>query len=328
MSKAVALGIDIGGTKTLCLLMDKRHRIVEAAKFKTNEDGLKRFQKDLWTTVKALKHSAKAKGLKIVATGVGCAGNVNRQEGVVVVSPNLVFLEGFAIGKLLKDAVGTPDVFLDNDVKCGIAAEWKLGAAMGCSHVLGVFFGTGIGGAAVINGKVYRGASGMGGQVGGILAQPVGGPEAAQSHGILDRIASKAAIASEALVMAIKDWAPKLHREVDTDLTKVTWGALKRAIEAGDKRIEEMLKARFCVVGIALSSIVNFLNPEMVVLGGGLAQEMPKFLKNEVEGSMREYLSPEVSQPLKVRMAKLGSDAVALGAANEALEQWLERQGS
>jgi len=327
MSKPVALGIDIGGTKTLCLLMDKRHRVVEAVKFKTNENGLKRFQKNLLTTAKALKQKARAEGFKLVATGVGCAGSVNRQEGIIDVSPNLVFLQGLVVGKLLKSAVGT-DVFLDNDVKCGIAAEWKIGAAIGCSNVLGVFFGTGIGGAAVINGRVYRGASGMGGQVGGILAQPVGGPEAAQSHGILDRIASKAAIASEALVMAIKDWAPKLHREVDTDLTKVTWGALKRAIEAGDKRIEEMLRARFRVVGIALSSIVNFLNPEMVVLGGGLAQEMPKFLKTEVEQSMRDYLSPEVSEPLRVRIAKLGSDAVALGAANEALEQWADRQAS
>jgi len=327
MSKPVALGIDIGGTKTLCVLIDRRHRVLETVKFKTVEDGLAPFRKHLLASVRALKRKARDRRMKLVATGVGCAGTVDRQQGNIKVSPNLLWLEGFQIGKMLKRELGT-EVFLDNDVKCGIAAEWKLGAATGCSNVLGVFFGTGIGGAAVVNGKVYRGACGMGGQVGGILAQPVGGPEAAQSHGILDRIASKAAIASEALVMAIKDWAPHLHREVDTDLTKVTWGALRRAIKRGDNRIDEMLRARLRVVGIALSSIVNFLNPEMVVLGGGLAHEMPRLLQREVEDGMRDYLAPEVSEVLKVRIAKLRTDAVALGAANEALEQWLERQAS
>jgi len=327
MSRPVALGIDIGGTKTLCLLIDRRHRVLETVKFKTAEDGLRQFRKNLVASVKAVRRKAKERGLKLVATGVGCAGTVDRQQGIIQAAPNLIWLEGFPIGKVLKKELGT-EVFLDNDVKCGIAAEWKLGAATGCSHVLGVFFGTGIGGAAVMNGKIYRGASGIGGQVGGILAQPVGGPEAAQSHGILDRIASKAAIASEALVMAIKDWAPHLHREVDTDITKVTWGALRRAIKRGDKRIDEMLRARLRVVGIALSSIVNFLNPEMVVLGGGLAHEMSALVQREVEAGMREYLAPEVSEVLKVRIAKLRSDAVALGAANEAMEQWLERQAS
>jgi len=188
--------------------------------------------------------------------------------------------------------------------------------------VLGVFFGTGVGGAAIINHKIYRGASGRGGQVGSILAQPVGGPKAAQSHGILDRIASKAAIAGEALVMAVKDWAPYLHNKVGSDLSKVGWGIIRRAIEHGDDRVEEMLRARMNVVGIALSNVVNFLNPDMVVLGGGLVNEMPELVLAEIERGLREYLVPEVSQVLKVRRSKLGDEAVALGAACEALERW------
>jgi glucokinase len=154
------------------------------------------------------------------------------------------------------------------------------------------------------------------------LAQPVGGPKAAQSHGILDRIASKAAIAGEALVMAVKDWAPYLHNKVGSDLSKVGWGIIRRAIEHGDDRVEEMLRARMNVVGIALSNVVNFLNPDMVVLGGGLVNEMPELVLAEIERGLREYLVPEVSQVLKVRRSKLGDEAVALGAACEALERW------
>jgi glucokinase len=154
----------------------------------------------------------------------------------------------------------------------------------------------------------------------------VGGPKAALSHGIVDRIASKTAISGEALVMAVKEWAPYLHRKVGTDLAKVTWGVLKKAIAHGDFRIEEMLRARMRVVGIALSSVVNFLNPEMLVLGGGLMDELPKLVLPEIEEGLREYLVPEVSEVLRVKPAKFGGDAVALGAAYSAIESFLLRK--
>jgi len=211
-------------------------------------------------------------------------------------------------------------ITMGNDVQMGLHAEHELGAAKGCSHVLGVFFGTGVGGAAILKGEIYTGASGMAGQVGNILAQPVGGREAALSHGIVDRIASKAAIAGEALVMATKEWAPYLHKKVGTDLSKIGWRTLKRAIKMGDTRIEEMLRARMRVVGLALSSIVNFLNPQVIVLGGGLMDEMPKLVLSEVEAGLREHLMPEISKEAAVKPAKLHGAAVALGAAHRALE--------
>ncbi len=324
-NRPAVLGIDIGGTKTLCLLVSKRRETLKAAKFKTAPDeGLKQFRRHLFEVVTSLAEKAGQKGYKLAGIGVGCAGSIDHKNGIIQTSPNLLSLEGFAMEKELKAAVKT-GVLLDNDVQLGVMAEHRLGAGRGCDNVLGVFFGTGVGGAVVIDGRVYRGASGMGGQVGAVLAQPVGGPEAALSHGILDRIASKAAIASEALVMAVKNWAPYLHKQVGTDLAKVTWGALSRAIEHGDQRIDEMLRARMRVVGIALSSVVNFLNPELLVLGGGLMDQLPRLVLAEVESGLREYLVPEVAQALKVRAATLGGNAVALGAADLALRKWVDK---
>jgi glucokinase len=245
---------------------------------------------------------------------------VDKKKVSIGTSLNMLRLQHYPIGKILRRVVPV-EVSIGNDVQVGIYAEHKLGAAMGCENVLGAFFGTGVGGAAIINGEVYTGASGLGGQIGCILAQPVGGPKAALSHGIVDRIASKTAIAGEALVMAVKEWAPYLHKKVGTDLSKVTWGILKRAIAHGDTCIDEMLRARMRVVGIALSSVVNFLNPELVILGGGLINELPELAQAEIEAGMREYLAPEVSQAMKVKPAKLGSDAVALGGAYMALER-------
>jgi glucokinase len=315
MTKPVALGIDIGGTKTLCLLVDKDGKIVRFEKFKTAEDGVDQFRKDLLRSVWSLRDYAERKKFKLLGVGVGLAGSMDEKKGRIKTAPNLVSLEGFPIERELKKALGTK-VFIGNDVQVGICAEHKHGAAKGCSNVLGVFFGTGVGGAVIIENELYAGACGMGGQVGSVLAQPVGGAKAALSHGFLDRIASKAAITGEALIMAVKEWAPYLHRKVGTDLSKVTWGMLHKAVDRGDKRIEEMLRARMHVVGIALSSIINFLNPDMLVLGGGLVAEMQQLALEEIEEGLREYLVPEVGACLKVRAAALGSDAVALGAAN------------
>jgi glucokinase len=319
MRKPAAVGIDVGGTKTLCVLVDKQFRVRDQIKFKTvAEGGRSRFTRKLNEALGALVAGARAKGFEVVAVGIGCAGTVDHDEIQIRISPNLRMLENYLIGKQVRKVVKAT-MTIGNDVQTGIYAEHELGAAKGCDHVLGVFFGTGVGGAAIINKKVYIGACGFGGQVGGLVAQPVGGPGAALSHGIIDRIASKSAIASEALVMAIKNWAPYLHREVGTDLSKITWGILERAIKHGDNRIEEMLRARMRVVGISLSNVVNFMNPDMLVLGGGLVGQMARLVLEEIETGLREYLTPEVGKVLRIKTAKLGSNAVAIGAAHKAL---------
>jgi len=326
MNKVAALGVDVGGTKTLCLLVNGHCEILEEIKFKTAPDeGRGEFTKNLSQAVAELRAKSDERGLGIIGIGVGCAGTVDNKAGRILVAPNLLCLEDYPIAKHHRRVMKTK-IALGNDVQLGLHAEHQLGAAKGRSHVLGVFFGTGVGGAAILNGEIFTGGSGMAGQVGNILAQPVGGREAALSHGIVDRIASKAAIAGEALVMATKEWAPYLHKKVGTDLSKIGWSTLKRAIKAGDSRIEEMMRARMRVVGIALSSVVNFLNPEMVVLGGGLMDELPKLVSSELEAGLREHLMPEISKEVVVKPGKLHGAAVALGAAHRALEGSRKRE--
>jgi glucokinase len=321
MSKDSTIGIDIGGTKTLCLLLDEKFKVLEEIKFKTEpNEGRERFSSELVDALKSLRKSAKDRDLNVAGVGVGCAGQVDKAKCVIKVSPNLLSLEDYRIGHVIRKATGLATV-LGNDVQLGLWGEHQMGAAAGFRHVVGVFFGTGVGGAAILNGRLYEGASGLGGQVGAILAQPVGGPEAAQSHGILDRIASKAAIASEAAQMSAKQWAPYLHKNVGSDISQIGWGVLAKAIEEGDDRVEEMMRARMQVVGIALSSVINFLNPELLVLGGGLVDEMPKLVVSEVKEGIRKYLVPEVAEALDIKPAGLKSRAVAMGAARFAFQE-------
>lgn len=318
--KSAAVGIDVGGTKTLCLLVDDACRILEGTKFKTApHKGRAQFTHNLLHALSGLKRAAQRRGYRIVTAGAACAGQIDAKKLKIRTSQNLLCLEHYPIGKYVGSVLKAP-LTLANDVQMGIYGEYRLGAAKGASHVLGIFFGTGVGGAAIIDGKLYFGAAGCGGQVGAVLAQPVGGPQAALSHGLVDRIASKTAIASEALVMAIKNWAPYLHKRVGTDLAKVTWGMIERAIRHGDERIEEMLRARMRVVGIALSAVVNFMSPDLILLGGGLMDSLPDLVLEEFDAGLREYVISEVNEAFKVKRAKLGGRAVALGVAFSALE--------
>lgn len=326
--KRGTIGIDVGGTKTLCLLVDEDYKVLESLKFKTDATaGEASFLRELAVTVRKLQKLATKRKIVLTGVGVACAGQVDCDKLEIRSSPNLLRLEGCDIGGHLEKELQLK-VHLRNDVQMGIYGEHRLGAARGATNALGIFFGTGVGSAAIINGQLYQGASGFGGQIGALLAQPVGGPKAALSHGIVDRIASKAAIAGEALVLAVKEWAPYLHRKVGSDLSKVTWGILRRSVEHGDKKVEEMLRARMRVVGIATSNVVNFLNPDLVVLGGGLMDAFPKLALKEFEAGLRQHLVPEVGEALKVKLAELGKRAAALGASCVALGETPELQAN
>src|SRR5215472_14909541 len=116
MNKPATLGIDIGGTKTLCLLVNKARETVKATKFKTApNEGCKEFTKNLLDALKELTKFAREKQYRVIGIGIGCAGSVDRKQGVIKTSPNLVCLEGFAIGKVLEEELKV-GVVLENDV--------------------------------------------------------------------------------------------------------------------------------------------------------------------------------------------------------------------
>ena len=270
MRERSVLGVDIGGTKTLCALVDKHYKIVAAEKFRTApEEGRKKFVDQLIGAGKALIKDARKEKINAIGVGVAVAGQVNNGKGDVQVAPNLVPLQNLNLRRLFQHHLKL-DACLGNDVQLALYAEHQLGVAVSCDHVLSVFFGTGIGGAA--------------------------------------------------LGLAARQSAPHLFKEVGTDLAEVSWGALRRSIRKGDKAVEDLLRARLRLAGIALSNVVNFLNPEMLVLGGGLAEEMPQLLRAELEKALRSHLVPEVSKPLKVKLARFRNKAGAMGAARLAFE--------
>jgi glucokinase len=320
MSRWGSLGIDLGGTKLLATLFDERLRPIEQVLERTRPElGVRRFAAMLSASVDKLARRAKRDRRKLRAAGAGCAGFVDPARGVLVSCPNIPFIRDVPISKRLADATGCP-VVLGNDVQLGLYGEHALGAAAGHRNVIGLFLGTGIGGAVIIDGKLYQGTSGHAGEIGHYLLDALGPFTGSQRYGLLDDILSRHAIAAQAAAMAAKQWAPHLFKAVGADLLEIRAGDIARSIKAGDDKIEELVRSRSRILGIVLSNLVNFLSPDLVVLGGGLVHSLGHIIVPEAQRSMRRHALPAIAAGVRVVPAKLGDLAVATGAARWALD--------
>jgi glucokinase len=315
-----AIGIDIGGTKTLYALLDQDFEVIAEEKLpsRSGADPLAAFEEGLEKSIRALMRAASKRKLRVDFVGAGVAG-VPDGSGTIASCPNLEFLEGYRLGKRLKKLTKAK-VFVANDVHTGLYGECTLGAARKAVHVLGVWLGTGVGGAMVIDKKLHLGAGGVAGNIGNYVLHAVDAAQDGPRKEILDNVASRTAIAGDAAVLAAKERAPKLKMAAGTDVKDIRSGDIAESIRKGDKSIEKLVRSRISVVGTALSNLVDFINPDMVVLGGGLVEAMPTLLRGEVEKAVRAHASPAAGKLAKIVVAKLHDHAGTIGAAKLAVD--------
>jgi len=314
------LGIDIGGTKSLYALFDERFEIVAQEKLRTHPDkgGVKAFTREMRGAVEALLKVARRKGLRVRAVGVGCAGDIDMREGVVRSAPNVAFLKDYPFRARLEKLTGAK-VFVGNDVQAGLYGEFRLGAARNARHVICIFLGTGVGGALIIDGRIHRGATGLAGDIGNYVLHAAPPAEDARRE-VLDMVASRPAIAGGAAALASKRWAPNLREMAGTDVTDIKSNDLAESIRRGDKAVERLVRSRIAVVGAAISNFVDFINPDMVVLGGGLVEAMPALIRREVRKAIEGHATPKAAKAARVVVARLHDHAVTAGAAKLALD--------
>lgn len=315
------IGIDLGGTKVLAALFDERFQPLEQVVHRSQpEKGLTRFTSRLKSSVVRLLRRARRESISLRAVGAGCAGFVDAPRGVLTSCPNIPFIDDYPIAAKLGQLTRLP-VVVGNDVQLGLYGEHAFGAARGCRNAIALFLGTGIGGALIIEGRLYTGSSGLAGEIGHYLVDAFGPLSGSQRHGLLDDVASRHAIAAQAAALAAKQWAPHLFRDVGTNLLEIRAEALARAIQKGDEKIEELVRSRAAIVGIVMSNLVNFLSPDVVVLGGGMVKSLGGIIVPEAERAMRRHAMPPIAQRVRVVAAQLGDLAVAAGAARWALDQ-------
>ena len=319
--EAGSIGIDVGGTKTLVALFDSRFEVLAERKFRSHagKAGLRVFEENLFDAVGKLLSRARKRKLVVRHVGVGCAGDIDMKKGLVRSSPNLTFLDGYPFRDKLEKLTAAR-AFIGHDVQAALSGESRLGAARGARHVVGVWLGTGVGGALIIDGRIHLGASGCAGDIGNYLLTSFDVSIEAQRKYRLDGVASRPAIAGEAAALAAKHKAPALRENAGTDVDDIRAGDIAKAIRKGDKAIEKLVRSRANIVGAALSNLVDFINPDVIVLGGGLVEAMPALIRAEVRKSINAHASRKAARAVKVVVAKLSRHAGTVGAARLALD--------
>ena len=215
-------------------------------------------------------------------------------------------------------------VFIGHDVQTGLYGEFRLGSARKGRNIVGVWLGTGVGGAIVIEGRLYQGSTGLAGDIGNFLLHAGDASNEAARKEVLDNVASRTAIAGDAAALAAKHRAPELRKVAGTDVTDIKSGDIAEAIRKGDKAIEKLVRSRAGMVGSALASIVDVLNPDTIVLGGGLVEALPRLIRREVRKSIDDHATPKAARAVTVVVAKLHSHSGTIGAARLALDMFSE----
>ena len=317
------IGIDIGGTKSLYALFDADFELIAEEKLKTHPDkgGVRAFTKAMEAAVASLLREAKRRNLEVRYLGVGCAGDIDLGTGTIRRSPNLALLDGYPLHDKLERASGAK-VFVGHDVQAALYGEFRKGAARKARHVLGCWIGTGVGGALIIDGRLHLGATGQAGDIGNYILHAVDISQELPRKEVLDSVASRTAIAGDAAALAAKHGAPALEKLAGTDVSCIKASVLAESIRLGDKSVEKLVRSRASVVGTALSNFVDLINPDMVVLGGGLVEAMPQLMRSEVKRAIEAHAAPKAVKALKVVVAKLDGHAGTIGAACLALDMY------
>ncbi|PWT81116.1 MAG: hypothetical protein C5B58_10315 [Acidobacteria bacterium] len=313
MAKTGYIGIDVGGTKTRLSLLDANFKVLEDIRLKTlGASNAENFTRILKESLSILMDRGRTRRLDIQNVGVGCAGTFN-PDGSVKDSPNIDFLKGYSFRSVIAKHTGA-NVIVTNDVAAGLYGEHQLGAAMGCKHAIGIFIGTGVGGALLLDGKLHHGPNGSAGDIGNYVLD-VPACAAFKKASVLNDVASRPAIAAAAAELAARKRAPYLLKTAGKDPERISAAALAEAVGHGDTHVEKLIRERCYLLGVALSNFVDFLNPEVIVLGGGLPDKMPALIRTEVEAGIRRNSKLEPVRALEVVTAQLKGHAVATGAA-------------
>jgi len=315
-----AIGIDIGGTKIAAGVVDEQARIL--SRYETREHSGQPPEVVIEAAQCAFQTVLQTAGLdrsELVGVGVGFAGHTNAHEGVVLTSSNLPAWDRMPLRQVLSERLGLP-VALDNDCNAAALAEHHYGAGRGSRHMVYVVFSTGVGAGIIIDGQLYRGHMGTAGEVGHTVVDVDGRMCSCGKRGCLMSWACGMALA-ELAGERVRAGEDTLIREMaGGDLGSINGEMVAEAARRGDHVAHELIQLTGRYLGIGLSTVVQVLNPEVIVVGGGLIH-MGSLLMGPCLQALRENVHPVLADSARIAPSQLGEDVGIVGAAALAFEE-------
>lgn len=320
MSKKL-LGIDLGGTTIKFGILTLEGEVQEKWAIETNtlENG-RHIVSDI---VESLKHRLSLYGLTkgdFLGIGMGSPGAVDRTSKTVTGAFNLNWADTQEVGSVIEKEVGIP-FFIDNDANVAALGERWVGAGANNPDVVFVTLGTGVGGGVIADGNLIHGVAGAGGEIGHMIVDPENGFMCTCGNkGCLETVASATGVVRVARQLAEQyEGSSAIKAAIDNGDT-VTSKDIFIAAEDGDKFANSVVERVSRYLGLAAANISNILNPDSVVIGGGVSAA-GEFLRSRVEKYFVTFAFPQVKKSTKIKIAELGNDAGIIGAASLANQQ-------
>jgi len=308
-------GIDLGGTKIQAVVVDEAHEVLGSSRLPTpTTGGPADVTLAMIESINVALEDAGVPRSELVAVGVGSPGVVDDAAGTVTSARNLPDWEGtYPLGEKLGAAFDAP-IALSNDVNVATQAEFDLGAAKPFRSILGVFWGTGVGGGLILDGKLWEGRGGAG-EIGHMVVKKGGAQCPCGRIGCMEAYAGRKAMETEARRRHDKGEKTvlfKLMKERGRD--RLTAGIWDRALKHGDKLAQEIVDRAYGALGAGVASAVNLLDVEAVVIGGGVGIKLGETARDRLAEEMQPHLFND-DRPPAVLMAELGDLGGAIGAA-------------
>jgi len=321
VAKALFIGIDLGGTNTKIALVDGDGAILERSVIPTKAmRDAEEVLDDIAREAIQLRQRFEARGFKVWAAGIGVPGLIDWKTGVGILLPNFPGKwHGVPVKGWLEKRLEVP-VTVINDVRAITLAEKRFGAGKDVQSLVMVAIGTGIGGGVVIDGELYIGKDGSAGEFGHITVEPGGVRCGCGNRGCLEAYASGPAMVAQALRALVQQNDTLIRDLVGDDLARVTPKVIAEAAKMGDSVALEIIERSGAYIGQALSCICVVVNPEMIVIGGGVAQA-GELLFESIRKGLRERLFMVPVDTMKFVPAELGLDAGVVGTATWAKER-------
>ncbi len=306
------IGLDLGGTKILGALVDRRGKIIAREKKRIEDHSVKAIVDNLVECVNSVCGQANINLAGVAGIGIGAPGTLDFERGTVLFAPNIHW-RNVPLRALVEKQTGIK-TFVDNDVNLGTLGEHTWGVGKGSQDAVGIFIGTGIGGGIILGGKLFYGFNKTAGEIGHMVLKP-GGPKCGcGNRGCLEALASRTAIARR-IWKAVRRGKPTVMAALVKAESEIVSGVLAEAVRKRDKVVIKSLQIAAEHLGIAIGTLVNVINPEIIILGGGVMEALGPMMLPLVRRHARKNCFPHSFKGIKICTARLADDAGVLGGA-------------
>jgi len=317
-AKKPVLAIDLGGTKIITAIISSK---VTAKEYQLTlaEEGPQSVIKRVLSMIDHLLSLRNLDPSQLDSISIAAAGAIDIEKGLVTLSPNLPGWRDIPLRDMVGEKYGV-NTFLINDASAAALGEHYFGAGKGINNLVMLTVGTGIGGGIIINGKLYSGPSGSAGEIGHMTID-VNGPKCSCGNiGCLERLVSGTAVAEEAIRRLSQGEKSSLAEFGGGKIKSITAEKVSLAAQNGDSLALEVISKAATYLGIGLVNLVNIFNPEMIIIGGGLAK-VGDLLLEPARRVVRERAFQLSTRLVRIVPDQLGDDAAVLGAAIFARQQ-------